>query len=291
MTGFGESEAETAAGRLRAEVKTVNHRFFSANLRMPGALDRYEPLVREWLRAVLSRGHVNCSIRLETPDAEGGDLPALRLDDARARQYLRLLRSLKEQLDLPGEIDVAMLTRFSDLIVRDDEDRAKVTPDEVRQVVEEAARAAVVMREEEGRKLADDLEERIRAIEGAMRMVEVRAPERLINERNRIRAVVSELAADIPLDDERIAREVAHLAERWDVSEELVRLRSHIQLFRELILEDGEPVGKRLSFLNQEMHREANTIGSKANDAPIEHQVVTMKNEIERLREQIENIE
>ena len=258
---------------------------------MPGALDRYEPLVSDGLRVVLARGHVNCSVRLENPDAEGGEGPALRLDEARARQYLRLLRELKTRLDLPGEVDVALLSGYSDLIVRDDEGRADVEPGDLEAVVRQAATAAVEMRVEEGRKLAIDLEERLAGIEAAMSRVEERAPQRLLNERDRMRQVVAELAGTAGVDDDRLAREIAHLAERWDVSEELVRLRSHIELFRALLAGDGEPVGKRLAFLNQEMHREANTIGSKANDAPIEHEVVAIKNEIERLREQIENVE
>ena len=119
-----------------------------------------------------------------------------------------------------------------------------------------------------------------------------RAPERLIAERDRMRKAVSELAGDVSVDEERLAREIAYMAERWDISEELVRLRSHIELFRQTL--DGaadEPVGKRLGFLTQEMHREANTIGSKANDAEIDHRVIAIKEELERLREQIENVE
>jgi uncharacterized protein (TIGR00255 family) len=113
----------------------------------------------------------------------------------------------------------------------------------------------------------------------------------MVTERDRMRRVVSELLEGIPLDEERVNREIAMLAERWDVSEELVRLRSHIELFRSTVAGDGEPVGKRLSFLIQEMNREANTIGSKANDAEIEHGVIAIKDEIERLREQVENVE
>ena len=290
MTGYGDAELDTPAGRLRVEVKTVNHRYFSANVRLPGALDRFEPLVRDRLRESLSRGHVNCSLRLENPEADGNG-PALRLDDARARQYLRLLRELKEKLELPGEVDVRLLTGFSDLIVRNDEERVEVTPDAVQEVVDRAARAAVAMRVEEGKRLADDLEARLRGIEQAMSVIEQRAPARLVGERDRMRQVIADLIGAALVDEDRIAREVAHLAERLDISEELVRLRSHIHLFRELLAEDAEPVGKRLAFLNQEMHREANTIGSKASDAAIEHQVVAMKNEIERLREQIENVE
>ncbi len=291
MTGFGQAESDTPAGRLRAEVKTVNHRYFVASVRMPPALDRHEPQVREWLRAILPRGHVSLSLRLERPDADG-EGPVLEVDEARARQYVRALRTLKERLQLPGEVDIALLTRYGDLIVPQDSEAAELPVDALQAVTEAAARACLAMREEEGLRLRADLEARIEAIGAALERVVERAPARLIAERDRLRRVIAELAQDVEVDEERLAREIAYLAERWDISEETVRLRSHMELFRQLLADPGgEPVGKRLGFLVQEMHREANTIGSKANDAAIEHEVVTIKNEVERLREQIENVE
>lgn len=292
MTGFGEAERDTPFGRVRCEIKTVNHRYFSANLRMSPQLERFEPQVREWLRALLPRGHVNCSLRLNGA-TDATDAPALTLDEARARQYLALLRELKERFGLPGEVDLALLSRFGELIrAAEPEDLDAIEADEIRGITETAARAAVSMREVEGAKLADDLRGRLEAIVRAMEVVAHRAPERLTAERDRMRRVVSELANGVGVDEDRITREIAHMAERLDISEELVRLRSHIDLFRAILAQStDEPVGKRLGFLTQEMHREANTIGSKANDAQIEHQVIAIKDEIERLREQIENIE
>jgi uncharacterized protein (TIGR00255 family) len=159
-------------------------------------------------------------------------------------------------------------------------------------VVEEAARRNVAMREDEGRRLHDDLEGRLRAIDAALDEITRLAPERLASERDRLREAIRELAAGVAVNEDRLAQEVAYLAERWDVNEELVRFRSHNELFRELLAADAaEPVGKRLSFLVQEMHREANTIGSKANHAGIAHRVVAIKEEVERLREQVENVE
>lgn len=292
MTGFGEAELDTPAGRLRAEARTVNHRYFSLNLRVGRAVDRFEPQIRDWLRALLPRGHVNFSLRLETADGAGEEI-ALRVNEARARQYLRLLRSLKEELGLPGEVDLTLLSRFTDLVVDETEVEERV-PDSasVQAVTEAAARAVIAMREDEGLRLRVDLEERLSAIAATMDHIEALAPKRLVAERDRMRRVVAELLEGVPLDEDRIAREIAYIAERWDVSEEMVRLRSHIELFRETLADEGaEPVGKRLSFLTQEMNRETNTIGSKANDAAIEHQVIAIKDEIERLREQIENVE
>ncbi|MGQ0813927.1 MAG: YicC/YloC family endoribonuclease [Gemmatimonadota bacterium] len=292
MTGFGEAERETAAGRLRCEVKTVNHRYFSANLRMSAPLERFEPQIRESLRALMPRGHVNCSVRLNGA-TDSGAVPALALDEPRARQYLDLLQELKERFHLPGEVDIALLSRFGELIrAAEPEDVAALAADDIRTVTEAAARAAVAMREVEGQKLAADLIGRLGAIEIAMGQIAQRAPDRLVSERDRMRRVVSELTGAVGVDEDRITREIAHLAERLDISEELVRLRAHSELFRSILAQAGDdPVGKRLGFLTQEMHREANTIGSKANDSQIEHQVIAIKDEIERLREQIENIE
>jgi uncharacterized protein (TIGR00255 family) len=291
MTGYGDAERDTPAGRLRAELKTVNHRFFSANLRLPSSLERFEPQAREWLRSLLPRGHVSFSLRLETQGADADDA-RMTLDVARARQYLAVLSSLKQQLNLPGEVDVALLSRFGDLIVHDDSAEIVVAAQDVQAVIESAARAAVEMREIEGTKLRADLEGRLDAIEVEMRVIGDRAPERLVNERDRLRRAIEELVGDVGVDEDRVVREVAFMAERWDISEEIVRMRSHIELFRQTLDgESAEPVGKRLGFLIQEMHREANTIGSKANDALVEHRVIAIKDEIERLREQIENVE
>ena len=290
MTGFGDAEVSTEAGVLRAEIRTVNHRFFSVNVRSPSALDRYEPRIREWLKDQLARGHINITYRLEGEDGERG--PALALDLDRARQYLKLFRGLGEELGVPGEVTLELLARQADLVVREPIETPEIEEEAVRHVTESAARAVVAMREEEGRNLRKDLEERLGAIAAALDVVERRAPERLVRERDRLRRSVAELAMDAGVDEDRLAREVAMLADRWDLSEEVVRLRSHIDHFRGMLDEDSaEPVGKRLSFLVQEMHREANTIGSKANDAEIEHRVVAIKNEIERLREQVENVE
>jgi uncharacterized protein (TIGR00255 family) len=295
MTGYGEAELDTAVGRLRAEARSVNHRFFSLNLRLGRGVDRYEPQIREWLRGLLSQGHVNFSLRIEAPDGDAavGRALGVRIDEAKARRYTELLRELKDRLGLPGEVDLALLSRFID-VVADDEAAADpaVDADAVRTVTEAAARAVVDMRQQEGARLATDLDERLQGIEKAMASVEELAPARLVAERNRMRRVAAELLEAVPLDEERIAREIAYMAERWDVSEELVRLSSHIELFRSSLRDAGAgPIGKRLSFLTQEMNRETNTVGSKANDARIEHQVIAMKDEIERLREQIENVE
>ena len=292
MTGYGDAEQDTPYGRVRAEVRTVNHRYFSANLRLASAFERFEPQIREWLRTHFPRGHVNFSLRLEGVATSEGGSP-LMLDVERAQAYLNLLHELKDKLSLPGEIDVALLTRFGDLFRPGDSlELEPLDPTFVQSVTDAAARAAIVMRENEGQRLETDLRDRLGAMETALEVIAQRAPARLIAERDRLRKAVAELAGDISVDDERLAREVAYAAERWDISEEIVRLRSHIELFRQTLAASAdEPVGKRLGFLTQEMHRETNTIGSKANDAEIEHRVIAVKEELERLREQVQNVE
>ncbi|HVH12092.1 MAG TPA: DUF1732 domain-containing protein, partial [Longimicrobium sp.] len=237
------------------------------------------------------RGHANVAIRLEPATAAAA--AGLRLDEERVAAYLALFGELRTRFGVAGEPTLAELLRFGDVIVRDDEGgRAEVPQEALQGVIEDAARAVAAMREDEGRRLQADLEGRLAAIDTALDAIEELAPQRLAGERDRLRAAVAELSQGVGVSEERLAQEVAYLAERWDVNEELVRFRSHNELFRELMAADPEePVGKRLSFLVQEMHREANTIGSKANHAAIAHRVVAIKEEVERLREQVENVE
>ncbi|MDB4948754.1 MAG: hypothetical protein JWM27_1403 [Gemmatimonadetes bacterium] len=292
MTGFGEAERSTPAGLLLAEVRTVNHRHFHVNFRVPAALARWEGEMREWLHASLARGHANCSVRLESHLAQAPR--AVRLDEERVAAYLAAFREMGERFGVPGQVDVATLARLPDVFRRDEPDEApvEILQDDVRAVITEAAARNVAMREDEGRRLQADLQGRLDAIERALDEIAALAPARLTAERDRLRAAITELAGGVGISEERLAQEVAHLAERWDVNEELVRFRSHDELFRELLAaQSAEPVGKRLSFLVQEMHREANTIGSKANHAGIAHAVVAIKEEVERLREQVENVE
>jgi uncharacterized protein (TIGR00255 family) len=291
MTGFGEAERQTEAGTLRVEIRTVNHRHLSVNFRTPSSLAKWEPQMRDWLRAHLARGHANVAIRLEAATAAAA--VGLKLDEDRVAAYLALFAELRTRFGVGGEPALADVLRFNDVIVRDDEGgRVEIPQEDVQAVLEDAARAVAAMREDEGRRLQADLEGRLSAIDTALDAVETLAPERLASERDRLRAAIAELSAGVGVNEDRLAQEVAYLAERWDVNEELVRFRSHNELFRELMAANPEePVGKRLSFLVQEMHREANTIGSKANHAGIAHRVVAIKEEVERLREQVENVE
>ncbi len=293
MTGFGEAERATPAGLLRLEMKTVNHRFFNASLRTPYGFDRFEAAIQGWLKEYVSRGHVSLSLTLDTSAAEG-DEPAPEVDLVRARHYRDALRGMADELGLEGGVTVDVLARFRDLFKTPEEsaEKPEVEAEDLEAVVREAADALVAMRDREGESLAEDLRGRLDAMSGHLDGVAEAAPGRLTRERERLRASIAELVGDASVDEERLAREVAYMSDKWDINEEIVRFRSHIELFREAMAEDDhQPVGKRLGFLVQEMHREANTIGSKANDPQISARSVALKEEIERLREQLENVE
>jgi len=291
MTGFGEAELETEAGRLRLEVKTVNHRFLNANIKTPNGFDRFEKAMADVLKSFVSRGHVSAYLSLDRSAAALQTEPSVDLE--KAKGYRAALEALKLELDVSGEVTLEMLARFSDIFRTSDRDRTVgVEEDELLRLVETAGSAVRAMREAEGLRLAVDLDERLRAIEARLGEVEQRAPERLTEHRSKLRRAVQELSAQVEVDEDRLTREIAYLAEKWDINEEIVRFRSHIDLFRTALNgEASEPVGKRLGFLVQEMLREANTVASKANDAKLAHASVTIKEEIERIREQVENVE
>lgn len=291
MTGYGDAERDTTAGRLRLEVKSVNHRFFNTSIRTPSGFDRFEKVISDALKEHLPRGHLSVSVTLDRSEASDEAAPAVDME--KARKYHGALERLKDELVLSGEPDLGMISRFADVFQPPRADVAdEIEPEVLRSLADEAALACREMRESEGESLEADLRERLSGIRTRLDVVESRAPERLVEHRDRLRQAVQELTEQVAVDEDRLAREIAYLAERWDIHEEVVRFRSHLDLFADALEGDGsEPVGKRLGFLVQEMHREANTIGAKANDSEIGEAAVGIKEEIERLREQIENVE
>jgi uncharacterized protein (TIGR00255 family) len=286
MTGFGAAEGPVAEGRLRVEIRTVNHRYFNPQFKLPYDLGGLEGELRERLRRLLERGHIAVSARwIEPPAATGG----VTVDLERARQVVRALRQLKKSLRLKGEPDLTFVARHPDVMAISG-DGVVARWAEVQPIVERAAADVLVMREREGRALAADLLTRVAALEAGARTIEQRAPERLAAELGRLRQSVAELTRGVHVDEQRLAIEVALLADRVDISEELVRFRTHLAAVRSA-LAGSEAVGKQLGFLAQELLREVNTMGSKANDAAITQAVIAMKSELERFREQLENLE
>lgn len=293
MTGFGEAEADAGKMRLRAEIRTVNQRHLKIQLRTPAGHERHQPRIERVLRAHFARGQVTATLTAERT-AEAPADPTIRFDTERARAVSEGLRTLAAELGLDDTIDLALLSRFRGVVEEESADADPELPEDVLgEVVAEAALRAVAAREEEGAFLREDLESRLDAMDAGISRVEARAPERLTREHDRLRRSVAALIGSPgEIDEDRIAREIAHLADRWDVHEEIVRFRSHLQLFR-AALAGGSPsgIGKRLGFISQELLREANTIGAKANDAEIAESVVALKEEIEKVREQVENVE
>lgn len=287
MTGFGLAEGAVGSARVQVEVRTVNHRFFSPSLKLPTLFSRWETEVREALRTRVARGHVTLSVRIER--AEG---PAAGIDDARFAEAVATLRRLRDAHGLEGPVDLATVLRLPDVISATRDEELTGTPEELVAVVLAAVDRLDASRGDEGRRLVAVLEQRLALIAAALDRIAQRAPERLRAQRDRLRASVRELADGVAIDEQRLAQEVALLADRLDIAEEQDRFRSHLQAFAAaLAATGGEPVGKRLGFLLQEMLREANTTGSKAADAAILQDVIGIKEELERLREQVENLE
>ncbi len=287
MTGFGAAEGPVAGGRLRVEVRTVNHRFFNFAPKLPGELAPLEGEVRERVRQEIERGHVAVSARwLERPEQE----QELRLDLARAHEVVLRLRELQQALELGGEVTVELVARQPDVLVSAAPEAVEVGFAEVEPVVGAAVAACRVMRRREGEAIAADLLARLGLMEEHAAAIRARAPERLVRERDRLRASVAQLLDGRPMDEQRLAQELALTADRLDITEELVRFAAHLAACREALAAD-RAVGKQLGFLAQELGREVNTMGSKANDAVIQQHVIALKGELERVREQLENLE
>src|SRR5258705_3421015 len=267
MTGFGSAEAGVLGGRLRVDIRTVNHRYFNPQLKLPTELSGIEGELRERLRQLLERGHVAVTARwVEAPTEEGG---AVAVDLERARQVVAAAKELKKKLKLKGDVDLAFVARQPDVMATTNGGGAAaetaVTWTDVKPIVEQAARDVLVMREREGGALAAELTARLDALARGAETIAQRAPERLTAEHERLKRAVAELAGGVQVDAQRLALEVALLADRVDITEELVRFRTHLAACRQA-LRSGDAVGKQLGFLAQELLREVNTMGSKRSE-------------------------
>jgi len=292
MTGFGSADGEVGGARVSVEVRSVNHRFFSPSIKLPGALARWEGDVRDAMRRGVTRGHVTLSARFDRDETESAT--TLPIDESRFASYVTQLRALQDRYALADTLDVSAILRLPDVFVTGAA-REELTADAGPQlvaIVEGAVASLLAMRATEGARLVAYLDERLLVIEGALARVSTRAPARVIEQRDRLRTAVKDLTEGLAVDERRLAQEIALLADRLDVQEELSRFGAHIDAFR-AALASAQPdgVGKRLGFLLQEMLREANTTGSKGNDAAIVADVLLVKEELERIREQVENLE
>ena len=287
MTGFGAAEGAVAGGWIRVEIRTVNHRHFNLATKLPAELAVLEGELRERLRREFDRGHVAVQARwTEYPAMAGG----FTVDLERARLVMERLRELQTALGLAGDVTVELVARQSDVITSGAADAAEIPWADLEPIVAKAAAECRAMHAREGEALVADLRHRLDLLESSAERIAARAPDRLVRERDRLRSAVADLLDGRPVDDARLAQEIAFQADRLDITEELVRFRAHISAAREA-LAAAKPAGKQLGFLAQELGREVNTMGAKANDADIAHEVVAMKGELEKLREQLENLE
>ena len=288
MTGYGRARQLIGNKEITVEIRSVNHRFLEYSCRVPRAYAYLEEKLKNLIKGSVSRGKVDVSLSIQTV---GGTDTQVVINHDLARSYLRALRSLAEDLQIKNDITVSQMARFSDIfsVIRVEENE-----EEIWQAVEQVAREAVdnfvAMRLTEGEKMKQDLLYRLELIEQMVAKVEELSPKTVETYRNRLYARLQEVLQNNTVDQQRVLTEAAIFAEKIAVAEETVRLGSHVHQFRQ-ILSSSEPVGRKLDFLVQEFNREANTIGSKAQDLEVARIVVDLKAEIEKIREQIQNIE
>jgi uncharacterized protein (TIGR00255 family) len=287
MTGFGSGRGASNGEEIVVEVRSVNHKYCEVKIRLPRELSALETDLGRAVKERLARGGVEVAVRRAGP---GGSM-APRVDAALAEAYARAYAEVAARLGLHGQASLSDIVAAEGVIRLDDReadlDDARVAAG---RALTQALDALVGMRSREGEALRRDLEARLDVVDGLVVRVETLAPQAVEHHRARLAERVRELTGGVPLDPSRLAQEVALLAERTDVAEEVTRLRSHVAQARQL-LGSGEPAGRKLDFLVQEMHREVNTIGSKSQHAEISGVVVGLKAEIERMREQVQNVE
>ena len=288
MTGYGRHEYAAHGRTLAVEVKSVNNRYLDCNVRLPRVYICAEDGVQRRVKQTISRGKVDVYINIENTSE---DAVSVTLNQSVAAGYLSALRTMADTFQLPGELSVGLLSRFPDVF------RVDKVPEDLEELAADihlAAEGALAdfdsMRTREGEKLAEDLRGRLDTLERYTGLVEQRSPQTVAEYRARLTAKLQEVLEDRQVDEGRVLTEAAIFADKVAVDEETVRLRSHIGQFHSM-LDEGSPIGRKLDFLIQEMNRETNTIGSKCNDLEISTIVVNMKAEIEKIREQVQNIE
>ncbi len=288
MTGYGRVETLCDGRNIVVEAKSVNHRFLEIALRMPAAI---YPLEMEYKKKVgerFKRGRIDISIRLE---GEGAETSRVNLNMEVARNYFDVLLRLKNEFNIPEPISLKNLSSFRDIFTPPAETQLDAAfLNQVEMTLQEALSMLVNMRQDEGIALFSDMQMRLRAIGETMETVRSRAPQVVLEYQKRLADRIKELTAGFDLDAARLAQEVALMADRCDITEEIVRMQSHISQF-ETLLQSDEAEGRKIDFLLQEMNREINTIGSKGNDVEIARLVIDAKSELGKLREQAQNIE
>jgi len=290
MTGYGKAEAVLAGRKFLIEMKSVNHRFLEISLRMPGMLLPLEGEIKKRMGEQFSRGRIEATLRVDG-DGNAENEGRFTLNLPLVRNYHALLRQLKEELHLRDEITLAMMAGFRDAFVPAETVQDPATLWEgLSKILADAIRTLTEMREKEGESLKRDLTARLDLIAGFLEGIAGRAPQVVLDYQKRLTDRVRELTGGMVIDEARLLQEVAIMAEKSDITEEVVRFRSHIGQFTDL-LAGADAAGRKIDFLIQEMGREINTIGSKSGNAEISRSVIEIKSELAKLREQVQNIE
>ena len=288
MTGFGKAAGEFGGQAITVEVSAVNSRYLDCNLRLPPAWGALDPVIKQTVRKHIQRGKLTITVNRKRAMSAAR---SIRFDAGIAQQYLDAAKELASMIGTYETMSLSVLAQLDGVMYHEeaDEDLSALEP-ELTKIVEESLRQLDIMRANEGRALAEEVRQRIAFIREGVSGIETRLPELNTLYEERLRTRINELRTETNITDERMAIEVALMAEKSDVTEEVVRLKAHLDHLEE-ILGSKEPSGRKLDFLTQEVHREVNTLGVKTRDANVAKEVVSLKAEVEKMREQIQNIE
>lgn len=288
MTGYGQGKLISDDRKFTVEIRSVNHRYNDINVRLPRTLNYLEDKIRTFIKERVSRGKIDVFVSFETTSKDDFEV---YLNENLLDAYLEQLNIIKNKSTVIDDISVSLLARFPEVIIVNKKEDDK---DILWQLLEEALKEAfndfLAMREKEGKNLKEDLLAKLKVCENYLAKIKERSPNLAEEYKNKLEKRLQELLPDHSIDENRLAMEIAIFADHCSIDEEIVRLESHINQFRN-ILNHEEIVGRKLDFLVQEMNREVNTIGSKANDLQISQNVIELKSEIEKIREQIQNLE
>ncbi|WP_185956013.1 YicC/YloC family endoribonuclease [Melghirimyces algeriensis] len=288
MTGYGRGESEAEGFRVIVEIRSVNHRYSEMVVRLPAGWGSHEEKVKKLLRQSIQRGRIDVTVTVE---GEESDQRRLTVDDKAVEALWEAAQMLKEKWGVKGELTLSELLNHPKVIK---EEELTLEPQRLEESLFEAVRQAasslLEMRKREGKALAEDLDRRIGILKRYLIEIQERSPQVVKEYQKKLQERMRELLGDVELDSERLLTEAAVFADKSDIQEELTRLFSHLSQLKDA-LKQREPVGRRLDFLLQESNREVNTIGSKANDAWIAERIVHCKSELEKMREQVQNIE
>ena len=288
MTGYGRCESSVNGRDISVEIKSVNHRYFEVNARITRGYGFLEDRLKKLLQTKINRGKLDVFVSVGVPDEEQSEVT---VNHSLAQGYINALRELGTSYGLPDDVTVCAVARYNDIFTVH---KAAEDEETVWQAVEPVLKSALAdflsMREAEGERMKNDVLSHANSILDIVKEIEVRSPVTVLEYKSKLTERINELLEDSPVDEQRIATEAAIFADKVAVDEETVRLRSHFEQMNSIMAQGG-PIGRKLDFIVQEMNREANTIGSKVTDAQLSHKVVDIKAELEKIREQIQNIE